>query len=148
MEVSKVVTPLGEIDIKLDGNPISYEVKQLEEDDWHMPIGGRYQIYIDFTPDGKRHELSCTINNKDLGQGYYNSTERIAEIDFYTPGEEIVVMISLEGETDCYDDGYIYSQYDYYELYLEDGLAFEILPDTKTSEYIFYIGWMDADLPH
>ncbi|EFR31844.1 hypothetical protein HMPREF9257_0256 [Eremococcus coleocola ACS-139-V-Col8] len=69
-----------------------------------------------------------------------NSGERFACIEIEDHGIE--VSIALEGETD-YIDGHRYSQYDYDDVYLENGLAFGIFPDTETSEYLFGVDWYE-----
>ena len=141
-KIKKLSTPLGNVDIKLDGQSIAYDYKKMGPiGGTHIPLLGRYHINIEYTPNGKEHQISCTINDKRLGRGYPESGERLACISFY--GENrIKLSIGLEGETD-YSNGKRYSEYDYDDVYLENGLAFGIFPETKTSEYLFAIAWID-----
>ena len=127
----KLSTPLGDIDIKIDGQSVPYDYSETGSI-WGYEF--RYYIGIEFVPDGKAHTISCSLESDHLLRSDPNFGERFACIEIEDNGME--VSIALEGGTD-YIDGDRYSQYDYDDVYLENGLAFGIFPDTKTSEYLF-----------
>lgn len=105
-----VSTPLGDVDIKIDGQSIPYDYKKMGPiRRRHFPLLGRCHISIKYNPDGKEHQISCTINDERLGKGYPESGERLACISFY--GENrIKLSIGLEGET-AYINRKRYSEY-------------------------------------
>ena len=141
-KIKKLRTPLGDVDIKIDGQSVPYDYKEMGPiGGRHFPLLGRCHIRIKYIPDGKEHQISCTINDERLGRGYHESGERLACISFYGDNR-IKLSIGLEGETD-YSNGKRYSAYDYDDVYLDNGLAFGIFPDTKTSEYLFAVAWID-----
>lgn len=133
----KLSTPLGNIDIKIDGQSVPYDYSETGSI-WGYEF--RYYIGIEYVPDGKAHTISCTLESDQLLKSGPNSGERFACIEIEDHGIE--VSIALEGETD-YIDGHRYSQYDYDDVYLENGLAFGIFPDTETSEYLFGVDWYE-----
>ena len=137
-KIKKLSTPFGDIDIKIDGQSISYDCSETGR------ISGyefRYYIGIEYVPDGQAHTISCTLESDYLLRSGPNSGERFACIEIEDNGIEVSIV--LEGETD-YIDGNRYSQYDYDDVYLENGLAFGIFPGTETSEYLFGVDWIDG----
>ena len=119
----KLSTPLGNIDIKIDGLSVPYDYGEM------CRIFGydlRYFIALEYIPDGKAHVISCTLERGHFFRSGPDSGERFACIRLEDKGVE--VSIALEGETD-YIDGERYSQYDYDDIFLDNGLSFGIFPD-------------------
>lgn len=150
-----LMTPFGEIDIKIDGEAIKYKSisgrKSITLMNESGPITkdlsdllGRYQIVVEFIPDGKIHELSCTIGKTDQVKGReLESSERLSLLSFYSQQRESLA-IGLYGEPWTYYRGeLIDSGFDYDIQYLEYGLSYVILEETKTTEYLFGIAWID-----
>ena len=77
-----IETPLGHLNFYIDGNPIDCEVNEIENDKSCAKLSGRYYVVIHFEPDGKRHCISCCI-------------------DEYTPSEKDDILIG--GYSATYD---------------------------------------------
>ena len=57
-------TALGTIEILIDGEKIPYIAKEGRKIENLCPnVLGRYQIEVNYIPDGSKHSLSCVINN-------------------------------------------------------------------------------------
>lgn len=70
--MGKLITPFGEIDIMIDGQPVSYtaregsKIKELCSD-----VLGRFQIAVHYIPDGKEHSID-DVGRNDPGGGNHN----------------------------------------------------------------------------
>ncbi len=137
----KLLTPIGEINILIDGIKIEYDYKKIDADACCKDINGRYAIIIPFMPDGNRHRITCKID------GYMPN-----EMDNIEPGEnlelksfydgDIKLSIGMEGESGYIDGKRIDTSYDYDNEYMDDGVEYVILNSTKTSNYLFGIAWI------
>ena len=138
-----LITPFGEIEIKIDGKAIPYVALEGKKIESLCPdILGRYQIEIHFKPDGKKHEISCTFTpNNDINrtpesgediecQGFYNS-------------KRYKMSIGLLCESGSIGGVRFSDKYDYDADYLENGMSYIILEETKTESYTFGIAWID-----
>ncbi len=144
--MQKLITPFGEIEIKIDGQLIDYNAKEGRKIEALCPdVIGRYQICVDIPQDKKKHRVTCTF----LSCGDYESTteggERLECNSFYN-SKGIKMSIGLEGEAWSISDSVISEEYGYdYDIeYLEKGMSYIILETTKTSSYIFGIAWIDG----
>lgn len=142
--MNTLITPLGEIDILIDGKKITYLAKEGRKTDKQFPdLLARYQIEIEFIPDGNTHYLSCVINglkekNRDTENG-----ELIECQNFYSK-ERIKLSIGVLGEQWGYINGKLSTHYNDYDIeYLENGMTYVIMEETKTSSYKFGIAWID-----
>lgn len=134
-------TPLGDIEIYIDGKETAYKEYAVSPDRNCPDLGGRYCIAVDFRPDGIKHCIACRIKGHIPGlEDSVESGERLESKGFYN--ESVKVSIGMEGET-----GYIgakrISEYDYDNGYLKDGVQYEILSFTKTRRYIFGVAWIE-----
>lgn len=134
-------TPLGEIEISIDGVAVDYKEHVVPLDRTCPDLSGRYSISVDFEPDGAKHYIACQIKmHIPSAADSIESGERLECKGFY--GESVKVSIGMEGDT-----GYIgtrrISQYDYDNGYLDNGVRYEILPFTKTQRYVFGIAWIE-----
>lgn len=137
-----LITPLGEIEIRIDNNPISYTAELVPNDRLCPVLLGRYKIVVDFIPDSKKHSISCCIKTHIPSQEDFIETgERLELKSFYK--DKIKLSIGMEGDT-----GYIgnqrCSEYDYDNDYLNNGATYEILDFTKTRRFIFGIAWIEC----
>lgn len=141
-KLNNLLTPLGAINIAIDGESIPYEYIKLGQIKGRkFPLLGRYQISIDFKPDGREHDISCTINNRRLGIGQIETGERLTTINFYSE-DRIKLTVGIVAESG-YIYGIRYSEFDYDEFCLKNGIAYKVLSETQTSKYIFMIAWID-----
>lgn len=148
----ELITPLGTIQVLLDGSPIPCSTTQLEPIKNSCPdIAARYKIEVDFTPDGKKHLISCCLYPSQSVKGYSESGEDLECYGYYNDDETIKVSIGIEADT-----GYIYNnegdlvrdndEYDYDGEFMEkDGVfynSYAILQFTKTTHYVFGVAWI------
>lgn len=137
-----IETPLGHLNFYIDGNPIDCEVNEIENDKSCAKLSGRYYVVIHFEPDGKRHCISCCIDEYTPSEkDSMESGERLELKSFYS--ESAKLSIGMEGDAGYMPDGRRISEYDYDNDYLENGVQYEILPITKTTKFIFGIAWID-----
>lgn len=135
-------TPLGDIDIRVDGKPIAYELQKVEYDPRCKDLSGRFFALIAFVPDGKRHLISCAL--KDYAPSIKDgieSGENLMLKSFYRG--KVKLSIGMEGDVARCSDGTRISRYDFDSAYLEHGVQYEIRPETKTSQYVFGIAWIE-----
>lgn len=138
---NKLITPFGEIKICIDDNEIEYTAHRGKALENLCPdIIGRYQIEVLFIPDGNEHKISCTFPTVKNIKGYGESGEDLECQGFY--GED---KIKLSIGTKC-ESGLLQNfsdKYDYDVEYLENGMEYLILSETKTEKYVFGIAWID-----
>lgn len=135
-----IITPAGEIEIFLDGNIIEYSASSAEVTSICGNLDGRYAIRVKFDPDRNAHIISCCIANYfPSEQDGIESGEMLELKSFYTNKSK--VSIGMEA-------GYINKQrintYDYNVGYLNNGVYYEVLPETQTREYVFGIAWLNT----
>lgn len=136
-------TPIGKIEIYIDGRKIDYTEVILQPDKYCPNVKGRYKIELAFIPDGNKHIISCILNS-NFGNIEENieSGERLECKGFYY--HNMKLSIGMEG-----DAGYIGSErisdygYDYDTEYIDNGVQYIILTFTKTKKYVFGIAWID-----
>ena len=135
-----LTTPLGDIEIYIDNE--KYAVKNIGASERLCPdVRGRFCIEISYEPDGKQHTISCKIKK-------YHASSR----DEIEPGECLELKsfyrentkLSIGMEGGYYSDGTrATNTYDYDNDYMEDGVLYQIMRDTKTTKFVFGIAWID-----
>jgi len=96
------------------------------------------QIGISFAPDGKKHKIACIFEPSCSYVRTPESGERLKCQGFYSE-HRYKMSIGLECES-----GYVGSKrYDYDVEYLENGMAYIVLPDTRTERYVIGVAWID-----
>lgn len=137
-KLEKLKSPFGEIIVMIDEHPIDYIAQKGSDDDVLWPdVKDRYQIEIRYVPDGNEHSLSCIFSPTCPYEKSHESGERLECQGFYSP-QRVKMSIGLECEA-----GYIGGKYDYDAVYLDNGMAYVIMPETKTEKYVFGIAWID-----
>lgn len=137
-------TPLGDIEIYIDNEKVEYTVKNIGASERLCPdISGRFGIEILYEPDGKQHTISCRIKKYHASsRDEIEPGERLELKSFYR--ENTKLSIGIEGDAGYYSDGTRDSDvYDYDNDYMEDGVSYLIMEDTKTTKYVFGIAWID-----
>ena len=138
-----LLTPLGEIIILIDGVPVSYSAQEGRKLDVLCPhILGRYQINVQFLPDGNEHTISCIFKPNCSYNRTPESGEQLECQSFYND-RRFKLSIGVE----CVA-GYIggvrdTDEYDYDAEYLENGMSVLIDGNTKTQHFVFGIAWID-----
>lgn len=144
--MSRIVTPLGKIHIAIDGKDLLYNFEQLEPaEKLCAGINGRFKIAVKFVPDGKAHKIECTFPKVDFIRYEHSSEsgERLECNSFYRGNAKL--SIGIESDAGYIDGNIRVSEtgYDYDSEYLDNGIAYVILPNTKTEKYVFGICWID-----
>ncbi|MEQ2626863.1 hypothetical protein AAAY24_09450 [Faecalibacillus faecis] len=136
-----LITPLGKVSISIDGKEIDYTFKKINLDRLCNDVDARFFIIVPFTPNGKNHQISCTIKNYHPSSlDEIESGERLVLKSFYKKNTKL--SIGAIGEAlDNYD--IITIGYDYENNYLSNGVSYEILDFTKTNQFVFAICWID-----
>ena len=141
--MSKLITPFGEINILIDGKPVSYSAQEGEKIDTLCPhVLGRYQILVTLIPDGKEHRVACMFEPACLYERTPESGERLECQSFYND-HRFKMSIGLECEAGYIGGVRASDEYDYDALYLENGMEFLVETYTKTKKYVFGIAWID-----
>ena len=114
-----LITPLGEIEISIDNNPIEYIYKKIKYDKTCKDLNGRYLIIINFIPDGREHTITCRIKSYTPSDKDECETGENLELkSFYK--ENVKLSLGMEGDTgyigekrlSCYDYDNDYTNYD------------------------------------
>lgn len=141
--MEKLLTPYGEIKILIDGKPVPYFAQEGRKLDVLCPrVLGRYQIAIQFIPDGKNHTIACVFEPDCVYERTPESGERLECQSFYND-RRFKMTIGLECEAGYIDGIRASDEYDYDADYLENGMSFLIDTNTKTERYVFGISWID-----
>ena len=139
-----LTTPLGDIEIYIDNEKVEYAVKNIGASERLCPdISGRFGIEILYEPDGKQHTISCRIKKYHASSRDEIEPGECLELkSFYR--ENTKLSIGMEGEAGYYSDGTrATNTYDYDNDYMEDGVLYQIMRDTKTTKFVFGIAWID-----
>ena len=144
-----MTTPLGDIEICIDGKTIKYTAQNMGVMDRLCPdVDGRFCIKIEFIPDGERHTISCIIKSHiPSDKDGVESGERLELKSFYKGHSKL--SIGMEGETGYFADGTrAFDTYDYDTEHLDNGVQYVITGNTKVSTYVFGVAWMKiGDVP-
>ncbi|WP_373724974.1 hypothetical protein [Bacteroides heparinolyticus] len=141
--LKKLNTPFGEIAIMIDGQAIDYTVQKGSDNDVLWPdVRDRYQIEVRYVPDGKEHSLSCVFLPTCSYEKSPESGERLECQSFYGP-LRVKMSIGIECEAGYIGGVRASDEYDYDADYLDNGMAYIIMPETKTEKYVFGIAWID-----
>ncbi|MBE6069673.1 MAG: hypothetical protein E7211_18580 [Clostridium lundense] len=149
----KIITPLGKIQVLVDGKPYPHRVEKLQKSAVLCPdIDGRYKIEVTFIPDGREHKISCRLVPSQQIKVYGESDERFECVSFLSEDERCKVSIGIHAESNYYYDesGRLIweSEFDYDALYGESrrgdyNISYKLLPFTRTSHFAFGIAWLN-----
>ena len=142
--MTKLATPFGEIDVLIDGESVPYTAQEGGKLDVLCPdVLGRYQIDLQYAPDGREHSIACVFTSNRPYEREHESGERLECQSFYSD-DRFKMSIRLECDAGYWPNGKRASdEYDYDAYYLDNGMSFLILPNTKTEQYVFGICWID-----
>ena len=141
--MESLITPFGEIKILLDGKQIPYSVQKGKNIESLCPhLLGRYQITVNFVPDGKEHIIACVFESDCSYERTPEGGERLECQSFYND-RRFKMSIGLECEAGYIGGVRASDEYDYDADYLENGMSYIIETYTKTVRYVFGIAWID-----
>jgi len=105
--MGKLITPFGEIDIMIDGQPVSYTAREGNKIKESCPdVLGRFQIPVHYIPDGKEHSIACVFIPGCPYERTQESGERLECQSFYNDrGFKMSVGISWIDDVDRTDPG-------------------------------------------
>ena len=133
-------TPLGNLEIQIDGKSIKYQATLMPIDGAFSELDGRYKIAVLLQPDGKLHTIACKI--KDYTPSTLDEEEGGENLEcksFYQDSTKL--SLGMEGDM-SFLNGQRMSDYDYDNELLTDGVQYQILPSTKTKLYVFGVAWL------
>ena len=141
--MSKLTTPFGDIKILVDGTSIPYNVEKGSGNDALWPdVHNRFQITVQFVPDGVEHIISCVFVPNCLYKKAPESGEQLECQSFYN-SKRFKMSIGLKCEAGYIGGQKVSDGYDYDIEYLDNGMSYLILSSTKTNQYVFGIAWID-----
>lgn len=141
--MEKLNTPFGEMAVMIDGQPIDYTAQKGSDNDVLWPdVRNRYQIVVRYVPDGKKHSLSCIFSPICSYKKVPESAERLECQSFYG-SQRVKMSIGLECEAGYIGGVRASEAYDYDADYLDNGMVYIIMPETKAEKYVFGIAWID-----
>lgn len=137
-------TPFGKVKILIDDKEVLYNAVKKQANERVCPdIIGRYHIGVDFVPDGCIHEIKCIIEGITYSDRGPESGEMLECQSFYN-ADNWKLSIGVECETGFLPDGGRWSKrYDYDADYLDNGMSYIILEETKEEHFVFGIAWID-----
>ena len=106
-----VRTPLGDLEIQIDGKSIKYRATLMPIEGAFSELAGRYKIAVSFQPDGKSHTIACKI--KDYTPSLLDEEESGENLEcksFQHGGSKL--SLGMEGDM-CFLNGQRMSDYDY-----------------------------------
>ncbi len=138
-----IKTPLGKIEITIDGHAIdedNYAIYVIDIDKTCPNVSARYCIGLHYEPDGRPHEILCHFvdyvpSKKDEIEGGDNLECK----RFYNDDCKLSIgAIGLSG----YIDGERISPFDYDNEYRKDGVTYNTFDFTKTNSFYFGVSWI------
>ena len=144
--MKKLITPFGELKIKIDEQRIPYTIQKREKNIRFCPdVLGRFIITVHFIPDGRKHSIACVFVSECSYEAFPESGERLECQSFYNE-RRFKMSIGLKGDLfnniARHPDKVDY-EYDYDVDYLTNGMAYLIFPETKTKQFVFSVSWID-----
>ena len=94
-----MTTPLGDIEICIDGKTIKYTAQNMGVMDKLCPdVDGRFCIKVEFVPDGERHAISCIIKSHiPSDKDGVESGEQLALKSFYKGHSKLFDSVFMSG---------------------------------------------------
>ena len=132
LEVFTCETPLGNIEITLDGAAVAFEKQTAPPNSTLYPnVDGAFFLTYKYVSDKKPHVLKCCLNSDKLS-ATPETGERLESIAFYTDNTKL--SIATEGE---FGLSSACSEYDYDGALLSKGIEIAIFPKTKNHAFVF-----------
>ena len=94
-----MTTPLGDIEICIDGKTIKYTAQKMGVmDRLCLDVDGRFCIKVEFVPDGERHTISCIIKSHiPSDKDGVESGEQLALKSFYKGHSKLFDSVFMSG---------------------------------------------------
>ncbi|VWL85624.1 restriction endonuclease subunit S domain-containing protein [Oceanivirga miroungae] len=139
---NKLISPIGEFKVYLDGIEVNYEVVPIEKTIRTINTDGMYCVKVNIEPDEKRHRISFGINNLDEKKLdiWDEADERLEILNYENQYIHLAVGLNSESITlNQTEEEY----FRYYGIdYIVDELGYEITENTKTKEYFFGVAYI------
>ncbi|MGX7347941.1 hypothetical protein [Aerococcus vaginalis] len=137
-------TPLGTINITVNGEVFPYEIKKLNTVSAHgVKLLGHYQLSVPL-PEAKLlhmiHIINCRLQSSTPLMRAIENDELLATVGLYSP-DHIKLSIGVLDMSDDFDDCLAAG---YPEVYhLEDGIEIATSEYPEMETYTFFIAWLD-----
>lgn len=143
--VGKISTPVGTIEIMIDGKALEYDYEKLNNGNLFPDFAARYKIKVSKEPDGTEHEIKCVISG-------LKNMEYISDIEsgeclecqsFYI--ENCKISVGIESDAGYLENGFRITDmgYDYDSCYIKAGISYCTLSFTTTKNFVFGVCWME-----
>jgi len=132
-----LTTPLGNIEITLDGAVLAAEIILIPPMEVLFPdVTATYMLVVPYISDGQTHILRCCLKNNSI-KGGVESGERLETIAFYA--HDLKLSIGAAGG---FGMPYDYPEFDYDGEYLPNGIEIIIREKTKSKKFVFGVSWI------
>lgn len=135
-------TPFGRVKILIDDVEFPYyAIEKVHQPNLCPDVIGRFHITLHFEPDGREHEIKCIIPEMACTDRDTESGE-LFECQAFYKGYDWKLSIGLVSVNDYYVDvpDRNVCEFDY----LDNGMSYIVLENTRGNEYTFGIAWIDS----
>lgn len=129
-------TPMGSVELLLDGEPVSFRNLSIEPNERLFPdVDAAHRLTYDFVSDGKSHSLYLRIKDCKF-EANPETGELLEAVSFYKDYYKITLgCIASFGDSEDYN-------LDYDGSLCEDGLEIYISKTTKSQTFKFGVCWI------
>lgn len=129
-------TPLGFVELLLDGKPICFSHRSIDPDEKRFPdVDATYRIDYNYEADGKEHTLCFRLKDCELGDNP-ETGELLEAVSFYKDKCKLTLgCIASFGDYEDYN-------LDYDGSLCDDGMEIYITPNTKSQTFKFGVCWI------
>ncbi|MEL7656571.1 MAG: hypothetical protein AAGU75_11760 [Bacillota bacterium] len=129
-------TPLGNIKLYLDGNPIEYTFTKAPENPRLYPdVNGAFLLKYSFQADGKNHALRCVVDNSAIVSSL-ETGENFVAVSIHS--SVIKMTLGIQGDFGCQR----HCMFDFGGQFLRNGIEIQINSKTKSQDFTFGISWI------
>ena len=128
-------TPLGEIEVLLDGIPTEYHAEEIALGRACSELKGRFLITVEMPPDTRERRVSCCLRQHVPAENDCIEAGRNLEAKSFYKGRG-KLTIAMEGD--------VGHEELYRAEYLPGGVQYRLYPSAKSITLDFGIAWLDA----
>lgn len=141
-----VVTPLGSVGFRLDGEPCAndgaWEVVDTSDYARRHPVDGNWRVAYWHEPDGAAHTLECRLDPsvECVGGSADGEMLEATEID----DGQTALVIAVEYDFEDYAHGHGEYEYDYTATADGHAVTVELPADAKAQWIVFGVSWLEG----
>lgn len=140
MMVDVLSTPLGNLNIYLDGKKVPFDLQRKANDEKYFPdIDACYLLEWEYHSDFKEHKVQCVIENPNIEAESETGAE-LEAVAIYSGALKLTMGLTGDfGWPPESDD-----DFDFSGSFLRNGIEVDILKTTKTQTLMFGVAWIDG----